>query len=123
MQNALGSTAIRLDARADAVSGGMNLVLQIASDDLYFKRVNDQPVTELEIGLGERNPKEWTRVRRDGATITIKQDPQKTAIAPIVRFSKVWTLSPDTTALRLIVRDRLTGRFGVLDMPLNAIRR
>jgi VWFA-related protein len=123
MQNPLGSTAIRLDARADAVSGGMNLVLQMASDDLYFKRVNDLPVTELEIGLGERNAKEWTRVRRDGATITIKQDPQKTTIAPIVRFSKVWTITPDTTALRVIVRDRLTGRFGVLDMPLNSIRR
>ena len=123
MRTPLGSTAIRLDARADAVTGGMNLVLQIASDDLYFKRVDDQPVTELEIGLGERNAQDWTRVRRDGATITIKQDPQKTAIAPLVRFAKVWTISPDTTVVRVIVRDRLTGRFGVLDMPLNAIHR
>jgi hypothetical protein len=40
-----------------------------------------------------------------------------------VRFAKSWTINPDTTALRVIVRDRLTGRFGVLDMPLNAIRR
>jgi VWFA-related protein len=122
MQNPLGSTAIRLDARVDNAENGVNVVLQIASDDLYFAFVNNQPVTELEIGLGERNRKEWTRVRRDGATITIKRDPQQTSIAPIVRFAKMWTLSPDTTLLRVIVRDRWTGRFGVLDMPLSPKR-
>jgi hypothetical protein len=40
-----------------------------------------------------------------------------------VRFSKIWTIDPDTTQARLIVRDRMTGRFGVLDMPLGEIRR
>ena len=50
--------------------------------------INNQPVTELEIGLGERNQKEWTRVRRDGATITIKEDPPGKVPPSIVRFSK-----------------------------------
>jgi hypothetical protein len=118
MHNPLGSTAIRLDARIDPADLGINLLLQIASEDLYFRTIAGQPVTELEIGLGERNHKEWTRVRRDGATITVKENPQKQGIAPIVRFAKMWMLNPDTTALRLIVRDRWTGRFGVLDMPL-----
>jgi hypothetical protein len=122
VRNPLGSTAVRLDARADAVPNGVSLLIQISSDDLYFKQVNNEAVTELEIGLGERNANEWTRVRRDGATITVKLDPQKSGIAQLVRFSKVWTMTPDTTALRLIVRDRLSGRFGVLDMPLGQIR-
>ena len=68
MQNPLGSTAIRLDARADAAADGLNVLIQIAADDLYYKRVNGAPVTDLEIGFGERNAKEWTRVRRDGAS-------------------------------------------------------
>ena len=55
MQNPLGSTAIRLDARADAVADGLNVLIQIAADDLYYKRVNGAPVTDLEIGFGERN--------------------------------------------------------------------
>ncbi len=122
MQNPLGSTVIRLDARADSVEGGIRLLLQIASNDLTFKRVNNQPVTELEIGLGERNQKEWTRVRRDGATITIKDDPQKKVAPTIVRFSKIWTMNPDTTLARIVVRDRLSGRFGSLDMPMKQIR-
>jgi VWFA-related protein len=123
MQNPLGSTAIRLDARADAVANGLNVLIQIAADDLYYKRVSGAPVTDLEIAFGERNQKEWTRVRRDGATITIKENPQQTVKPSIVRFSKMWTIEPDTTQVRLIVRDRMTGRFGVLDMPLAGIRR
>ena len=94
------------------------MLIQIAADDLYYKRVNGAPVTDLEIGFGERNAKEWTRVRRDGATITIKENPQQTVKPSIVRFSKMWTIEPDTTQVRLIVRDRMTARFGVLDMPL-----
>ena len=123
MQNALGSTAIRLDARADSTVDGLNVLIQIAADDLYYKRVNGAPVTDLEIGFGERNAKEWTRVRRDGATITIKENPQQAVKPSIVRFSKTWTIEPDTTEVRLIVRDRMTGRFGVLAMPLTEIRR
>jgi VWFA-related protein len=123
MQNPLGSTSIRLDARADAAPAGLNVLIQIAADDLYYKRVNGAPVTDLEIAFGERTAKEWTRVRRDGAVITIKENPQQAARPTIVRFSKVWTVAPDTTQVRLIVRDRMTGRFGVLDMPLSEIRR
>jgi VWFA-related protein len=123
MQNPLGSTAIRLDARADAVANGLNVLIQIAADDLYYKRVNGLPVTDLEIGFGERNAKEWTRVRRDSATITIKENPQQAVKASLVRFQKMWTIEPDTTEVRLIVRDRMTGRFGVLDMPLTDVRR
>ena len=123
MQNPLGSTAIRLDARADPAPNGLNVLIQIAADDLYYKRVAGQPVTDLEIGFGERNTKEWTRVRRDGATITIKENPQQAVKASLVRFQKMWTIEPDTTQVRLIVRDRMTGRFGVLDMPLRDIRR
>ena len=123
MQNPLGSTGIRLDARADAVAGGLNVLIQIAADDLYYKRVNGAPVTDLEIAFGERNAKEWTRVRRDGATITIKENPQQAVQPTIVRFSKMWTVDADTTHVRLIVRDRMTGRFGALDMPLGEIRR
>jgi hypothetical protein len=123
IQNPLGSTSIRLDARAGAVPNGVNVVIQIAADDLYYKRVNGAPVADLEIAFGERNANEWTRVRRDGAIITVKENPQQTVKPSIVRFSKVWTIDLDTAHVRLIVRDRMTGRFGVLDMPVRDITR
>ena len=118
IQNSLGSTAIRVDARAQVVPEGLNVLIQIAADDLYYKRVNGQPVTDLEIGFGERDRNEWTRVRRDGATITVNEKPHQAVTPSLIRFAKTWTIDPGTTAVRLIVRDRMTGRFGVLDMPL-----
>ena len=123
MGNSLGSTGIRLDARADVVPYGLQVLLQIAADDLYYKRVNGAPVADLEVGFGERNRKEWTRLRRDGATITIKERPDQAIPASLVRFSKTWSIEPDTTLVRLIVRDRMTGRFGVLDMPMDQVKR
>jgi hypothetical protein len=122
MQNPLGSTAIRLDGRAEVVPYGLQVLLQIAADDLYYKRVNGAPVADLEIGFGERNRREWTRVRRDGAVITIKENPNQAVKPTIVRFQKMWSIEPDTTHVRLIVRDRMTARFGVLDMPLDQIK-
>jgi VWFA-related protein len=122
VQNPLGSTAIRLDARVDVVDAGLNVLVQIAADDLYYRGANGQPVTELEIGFAERNRQEWTRVRRDGATITLKENAEKSVRPSIVRFSKMWTINPDTTAIRLVVRDRLTGRFGCLDLRMDQLR-
>ncbi len=123
MGNSLGSTGIRLDARADVVPYGLQVLLQIAADDLFYKRVNGAPVADLEVGFGERNRKEWTRLRRDGATITVKERPDQAIPASLVRFSKMWSIEPDTTLVRLIVRDRMTGRFGVLDMPMDQVKR
>jgi hypothetical protein len=123
IRNPLGSTAIRLDARAQLVPDGLNVVIQIAADDLYYKNVNDQPVTDLEIGFGERDRQDWIRLRRDGAIITIKENAQQTTRALLVRFAKTWSLEPTTTAVRLIVRDRMTGRFGVLDIPMTNVLR
>lgn len=122
VKNPLGSTSIRLDARVELSEAMLNVLFQIAGEDLYYRRVDNQSVTELEIGIGERTRAEWTRVRRDGATITMKgnqQDPANT----VVRLAKGWPMSPDTSAVRLIVRDRVTGRYGVLDVPIGKISR
>jgi VWFA-related protein len=118
MLNPLGSTAVRFDARAEVVPYGLNVVIQIAADDLYYKRVKGQLVTDLEIGFGERNKQGWTRVRREGTVITMEENPQAAVKPSIVRYSKMWSIEPDTMLVRLIVRDRHTARFGVLDMPL-----
>jgi len=121
VRNPMGSTAIRLDARADAVGDTLNVVLQIASQDLYFRSVNSQLTTELDLGLAERGTVGWSRVRTDRATVTL-QNPQADRATSLIRMSKSWTLNSGTSAARLIVRDRFTGRVGVLDMPLETLR-
>ena len=124
MRNSLGSTGIRLDARADVVPYGLKVLLQIAADDLYYKRVNGAPVDRSRGRLrrAERERMDaraarWRYYHHQGK-------PQQAVMPSLVRFSKTWSIEPDTTLVRLIVRDRMTGRFGVLDMPVgNQVKR
>jgi len=121
VRNPVGSTAIHLDARTDVNGATMTVVLQIPSQDLYFRTVNNQLAADLDLGLAERGTVEWTRVRSDKATITLQNEQANTSSSAI-RISKVWTLNPGTSAARVVVRDRFTGRYGVLDMPLENLR-
>lgn len=117
IKNRLGSTGIRLDARVDVMANAVNVLFQLAAEDLSYRRLNNESVIDLEIGIGERNKAEWTRVRRDGATITMKGQPQDPKTS-VIRLTKSWQINPDTSAIRLVVRDQLTGRYGVLDVPI-----
>ncbi len=96
-------------------------MIQIPAQDLYFRRVNDQLGTDLDIALAERGTVEWSRVRQDRATVTLANQRANTS-ASLIRMHQSWTLNPGTSTVRLIVRDRFTGRYGVLDMPLENLR-
>jgi hypothetical protein len=39
----------------------------------------------------------------------------------VVDVRHTWELTPDASTVRLIVRDRLTGRYGTLDVPVTDI--
>jgi VWFA-related protein len=121
VRNPVGSTAIRLDARTEVSGSTLYAVIQIASGDLYFHPDGNQLATEIDLALAERGTIGWSRVRTDRATVTL-QNPQGDRSSSLIRLSKSWTLNPGTSAARLVVRDRLTGRYGVLDMPLEKLR-
>ena len=121
VRNPVGSTAVHLDAKADVTGQTLNVVLQIPSQDLYFRRVNDQLAADLDLGLAERGTVEWSRLRSDKATVTMQNQQANTSTSAI-RISKSWALNPGTSVARLVVRDRFTGRYGVLDMPLDTLR-
>jgi hypothetical protein len=39
-----------------------------------------------------------------------------------VRFPKQWTIDPKTSLIRVVIRDRHTGRYGTHDVPVGALR-
>ena len=116
-RNPLGSTAIRIDARVELKGQTLNAILQIPSQDLSFHRANLQWSADLDLGLAERGTVDGSRVRTDHATVTLKNENANLG-GSLIRLPKSWTLNPGTSSVRLIVRDRVSGRFGVLDMPL-----
>jgi hypothetical protein len=93
-QKSGGSTAVHLDAKADVTGQTLNVVLQIPSQDLYFRRVNDQLAADLDLGLAERGTVEWSRLRSDKATVTMQNQQANTSTSAI-RISKSWALNPE----------------------------
>ena len=64
--------------------------------------------------------------------ITVFEDDRRREVAflhargqvpPIIRFVKTWDLEARASVIRLIVRDRFTGRYGVLDLQVSKIPR
>ena len=117
----IGSTAIRLDARAEVAAFTLRVTIQMPAQDLFFKRVNNQLAADLDIALAERGTVDWSRVRADRATVTMQNQNADLGRA-LIRLPKSWTLNAGTSSVRLIVRDRSSGRVGVLDIPLRALQ-
>ena len=114
----LDSSAITLNGRAQVHDGQIQVDTQIVSDDLYFHEVDGNGVADLEVGLAEMTAKnEPTNVRVEPMEVS-SNDPQKEVHGGIVPMTTTWPINPATTAVRVIVRDRYTGKYGTLDLPV-----
>jgi VWFA-related protein len=115
---ALDSTAIRLNGRTEGAANEATVVLQIETSDLYFHEKDGQVIADLEIALVEKTSKGITRIGVRPMEIGLT-NPLKSAPTAMIPLSTTWTLKPGTTAVRALVRDRFTGRYGSLEMPLD----
>jgi hypothetical protein len=53
--------------------------------------------------------------------IWLEQASASRGSAEVVRHTKSWKVNPAASTIRLIARDRFTGRYGTLDVPLQNI--
>jgi hypothetical protein len=133
--NPISSTGVRLDAMArvgsssplGATSGSAvgaetkkaMLMLQIVADDLHFRRVGNRSTAEIEFAVVEKMPDGHYRMQKDAMTLARPQS--SGAGLPVVSCRHMWELLPGASTIRLIVRDRFTGRHGTLDLPVKDI--
>ena len=118
LANPLGSSLVRLDA-ITAMPPGARMVevrMQIALDDLHFRDVDGKGVAQIDIITGERLPSGDFAFRVERATLG---RPAGAAPGATAGLTLRLPLRPETAALRMIVRDRFTGRHGTLDISLN----
>ena len=118
LANPLGSSLIRLDAMT-AMPPGARMVevrMRIELDDLHFRDVNGKSEAHIDIITGEKVASGEYSFRVERATLgrAIGTAPGTTA-----GFTLRLALRPETAGLRMIVRDRFTGRHGTLDISLN----
>jgi VWFA-related protein len=119
--NPLGSTAVRLDARCELGEGTLRFALQIAGHDLSFRRRDNEWITELDVAIAEKTSIGPSRIRQEEAVIRMADDPASDPASTVVRFVTQWVLDPRTTRVRLIVRDRVTDRYGTVDIPVDRL--
>ena len=101
MSEPLGSTALRLDADCRITDGVLTTVVQVLTDG---RREADQ-----EFAIGEKKADGTFLLRRYAAR------------SPNTTFTSSWKLAAGSVSLRLVVRDRPTGRYGTLDVPVKSI--
>ena len=116
---AIGSTVLHMDARVDPIPSQKHtygVLLLLAPDELTFRTTGATLTADVEIAMAQRRRSGAITLNRAATTLAI---PAQTETAgTVVRYRDRWTLEADTTSVRVIVRDRATGRYGTLDLPL-----
>ena len=120
--NPLGSATVRLDARFELKGNTLSAILQIPAEDLSFRPLNGTTACTLEIAIAERTPQGLLGIRHELGSFALKEGQAKDLTGVTVRFPKQWTIDPKTSLIRVVIRDRYTGHYGTLDVPVEALR-
>ena len=120
--NPLGSATVRLDARFELKDNMLSAILQIPAEDLDIRRINGVPACTLEIAIAERTPQGVLGIRHELGSFELKESQASDLANLTVRFPKQWSLDPKTSLIRVVIRDRFTGHYGTLDVPVSALR-
>jgi hypothetical protein len=122
VSNPIGSTAISLDARCEPYpgkdDGTYGLILQIEPRQLFFRKDGEQMAAEVEIALAEKRAAGPGAFHTASGKFRLTEAQYAEMKASQVRFVHTWKPEAGTTAVRVIVRDRTTGRYGTLDIGL-----
>ena len=120
--NSLGSTSLRIDGRCERVPGDepgtVMLLLQIMSDDLHFRPAGGRLRAEVSVAIAERMPNGDASFSVTPITVAADAQARESSLA---RFTKKWRLNPNSSTIVAIARDRLTGRYGTLEIPVAQI--
>jgi VWFA-related protein len=121
--NPVGSTAVRLNARLhfDAGAGVKTVTMNtlIVADDLHFRQVDGQSSAAADVVIVDKLPNAQFEMQRDSREILLPEGGAREL--GVVHVRHTWELTPGASTVRLIVLDRLTGRYGTLDVPVREI--
>jgi hypothetical protein len=121
IHGALGSTALRIDARAIVEGETIRMQLQIPVEDLSLRQTGSRLSADLEIAVAEKARSGETGTQKLTVTIRVDEDKAGSLKERLFRHQLSWKLKPRTDTIRIVVRDRHTGRYGTLDLPVKQI--
>jgi len=121
--NPVGSTEIHLNGRSEPAEeeGVYNLTLEIAADELGFVQVEERLEASLEVAVAEKNTAGDFSYKVHLVTVELTGDRDAPSAGTLARAELGFQLEPDTVTMRVVTRDRVTGRSGTLDLPVNRL--
>jgi VWFA-related protein len=124
LSNPLGSPAIPLTASCRRTASGELAITVIADTGaLQFVPSGSQLAANLEILVADRTPEGPGRSNRSELTSTVPAAQWEVARLQPTRYDATWKPAADATALRVIVHDVNSGRYGSVDVTLNKVPR
>jgi VWFA-related protein len=118
--NPIGSSALPMTVLCQPMTGGeMLLRIQVGAASLHFgDDAGGGMRADLQIMIAGRSAdgRIWTNLSEIAAKLPRERmEKLRESVVPVLRR---WKPDAATTALRVIVRDRFSGRFGSVDVPL-----
>ncbi len=124
LSNPLGSSAIPLTATCKRTPSGELAVTVLADTGvLQFLPDAESLKATLEILVADRTAEGPGRSNRSELTSTVPAAQWEVARLQPTRYDGAWKPAADATALRVIVHDVNSGRYGSLDVPLSKVPR
>lgn len=122
ISNPLASAAIPLTATCKWTAfDDLSVTVQVDTDALEFLRDGENLKADLEILFGDRTADGLTHTSRSAVTSTVPAARWETARLEPTRIEAIWKPKDEATALRVIVHDVNSGRYGSLDIPLSQV--
>jgi VWFA-related protein len=122
LSNPLGSSAIPLTATCKKTPyDDLSVTLLVDTGALQFLPDGENLKADLEILIGDRTAEGLTRTSRSAVTSTVPAAQLEAARQEPTSIDMIWKPADDATALRVIVHDVNSGRYGSLDVPLSKV--
>jgi VWFA-related protein len=116
--NPLPANTLAVEAHcALTTDGGLDLTLYVAARHLAFDSQRTPASADVDVALAEKQASGEFVFKAQYLKV---QQPCDVA-QPLGLFRGVWKPEPATRVIRLAVRDRRTGRLGVVDVPLSRV--
>ncbi|MBI5087015.1 MAG: VWA domain-containing protein, partial [Acidobacteria bacterium] len=126
VQNPVTSSAVTVDASCQFTAedaGLLALTVQVDPSTLSFRKVNGRMTAEVDFGIAEKKADGTFGFHSEGGSFAVNDGEDLRQHHGGLFYSRKWRPAGDVTTIRVIVRDRLSGRHGTLDLPFVKVPR
>lgn len=123
VSNPLGSSGLKLTARCERTANGqIALELWLDASTLHFNEDKDGFHGAFEISISDRTADGRARMHFETGKLSLKPEQMAQLRQQGIPYQRQWAPLEGAATIRVIVRDKATGLYGTLDIPMKDLR-